>query len=86
MVPVRVVEVAVGVHDDRDGCLGQLPQIGQDLARLDVGRARIDDERLVTAQHDADVLVVERITTDEHAFADLDPVRHDRTVACPPVA
>ena len=85
MVPVRVVEVAVGVHDDRDGCPGQLPQISQDLARLDVGRTRIDDERLVTAQHDADVLIEERIATDEHPVADLDPVRHGWTVACPRV-
>ena len=86
MIPVGVVEVAVGIHDDRDGCPGQLPEVGQDVTRLGVGRAGIDDEHLIATQHDADVLVEERVATDEHAFADLDPVRHDRTVACPPVA
>ncbi len=89
MVAEGVIEVAVRVHDDRDGCPGQLPKIGQDLARLGVGRARIDDERLVAAQHDPDVLVVERIATHEDAVADLDPAvldAHDGMVPSEPVA
>ena len=41
-----VVEVAVRVDDDPDRGVGQLAQVGLDLARLRVGRAGIDDERL----------------------------------------
>ena len=47
------------------GSRGQLAQVVDDLARLDVGRARVDDERLAAAQHDPDVLVVERVATHE---------------------
>ena len=47
--------------------------MGDDLASLRVRRAGIDHERLAVAQHDADVLVVERIPADEYAIGKLDP-------------
>ena len=72
-----MVEVAVRVDDDRDGIAGQRPQVVEDLARLPVGRPRIDDQRLAAAQDDPDVLVVERVAAHEDAIAEFDPsVRH----------
>ena len=59
---------------------GQLAQVVDDLARLDVGRARVDQEDVVAAEHDPDVLVVERVATHEHAIADLGPDSHRRMV------
>ena len=81
VVAVGVVEVAVRVDDDRHRRRGQLAQVGQDLARLDVGRAGVDDHDAVAAQDDPDVLVEERIPTHEHAIADLDPASHAGIVA-----
>ena len=72
-----VVEVAVGVHDDRDRVAGQLAQVGEDLARLRVGRAGVDDEGLAVAEDHPDVLVVERVAADEDPIADLDPAVAD---------
>ena len=43
VVAVGVIEVAVRVDDDRHRRRGQLAQVGQDLARLDVRRAGVDD-------------------------------------------
>ena len=68
-----VVEVPVGIDDDADRGVGQLADVLLDLARLGVGRARVDDQALGPAEHEADVLVVERIATDEDAVADLHP-------------
>ena len=81
VVAEGVVEVAVRVDDDRDRVRRQLAQVVEDLARLDVGRARVDDQHLVAAQHDPDVLVEERIAADEHPVADLGPASHRRMVA-----
>ena len=75
MVAEGVVEVTVRVDDDRHRRLGQLAQVGHDLARLDVGGPRVDDEGAAIAQHDPDVLVEEGIAPHEHAIADLDPVQ-----------
>ena len=72
-----VVEVPVGVDDDRDRVGGQRAQVGQDLARLAVRRARIDDQGLTAAQDHADVLVVELVAAHEHAVRDLDPAIGD---------
>ena len=68
-----MVEMAVGVHDDRHRVASQLPDVVLDLARLDVRRARIDDERLAAAEHQPDVLVVERVPPHEESVAELDP-------------
>ena len=76
--------MAVRVDDDRDRIGGQLAQIGQDLARLRVRRARVDDQRLAAAQDDPDVLVEERVAPHEHAIADLDPASHRRIVSAMP--
>ena len=74
--------MAVRVDDDRHRRRGQLAQVGQDLARLDVGRAGVDDHHAVgPAEDDADVLVEERVPTHEHAIADLDPASHAGIVA-----
>ncbi len=81
-----MVEVPVRVDDDRHRRRSQRPQVVRDLARLDVGRPRVDEEHVVTAQHDADVLVEELVTADEHPVADLCPDSHRRMVvaAVPP--
>ena len=68
-----VVEVAVGIDDHAHRRVGQLAQVGLDLAGLRVGRSRIDDQGFGSSQHDPDVLVVERVATDEDLVADLDP-------------
>ena len=68
-----VVEVPVGIDDNADRGVGQLADVLLDLARLGVGRARVDDQALGPAEHESDVLVVERIATDEDASADLHP-------------
>jgi len=44
-----------------------------DLARLGVGRTGVDDQRLGTAEDQADVLVEERVAAYEDLVADLDP-------------
>ncbi len=49
-VPERVIPVAVRVHDDRDRVARQLLQVGDDLARLPVRRAGVDDERLAATE------------------------------------
>ena len=74
-IPEGMVVVTVGIDDDLDRCGRQLPQVVEDLARLRVGGARVDDEGRVAAQHHADVLVVERIAPDEDPIADLRPAR-----------
>ncbi len=76
MIAERVVEVTVGVDDDRHRRRGQLVQVGQDLACLDMGGPRVDDEGLAIAEHDSDVLVEEGIAPHEDTICDLDPV-HD---------
>ena len=76
VVAVGVVEVAVRVDDDRDRVGGQLAQVGQDLARLDVRRAGVDHQDLAPGEDDADVLVEEGVAPHEHAIADLDPASH----------
>ena len=45
-----VVEVAVRVDDDGDRVAGDLADVLDDLARLAIGRARVDDQRLAVAQ------------------------------------
>ena len=88
-----VVEVPVGVDDDRHGIRREGAQVGEDLARLPVRGARVDDQGLAVAQDHADVLVVELVAAHEHAIPDLDPAigdahvpmissrtRHDRPV------
>ena len=50
VVAEGVVEMAVGVDDDRDRRRGQLAQVVEDLARLDVGRAGVDHQDLVAAR------------------------------------
>ena len=72
-IAVGMVEVPVRIDDHSHGVGRQRVQVGDDLARLAVRRARVDDERLATAYHDADVLVVERIAAHEDTVADLDP-------------
>ena len=59
VVAEGVVEMAVGVDDDLHRRRRQRPQVVDDLARLDVGRPRVDQEDVVAAEHDPDVLVVE---------------------------
>jgi hypothetical protein len=71
-----VVEVAMGVHDDGHRLRGQLAQVVRDLARLDVGRAGVDQQDIVAAKDDPDVLVVELVSTHEDAVADLCPDCH----------
>ncbi len=73
MVPVGMVEVTVRVHDDRDRRLRQLPDVRQDLERLHVRGACVDDQGLAVAQDQPDVLVLERVPAHEEAIADLDP-------------
>ena len=70
-----MVVVAVGVDDDLDRCRRQLAQVVEDLARLRVGGAGVDDQGGVAAEDHADVLVVERIAPDEDPIADLRPAR-----------
>ena len=70
-----MVVVAVGVDDDLDRCGCQLAQVVEDLARLRVRGAGVDDEGRIAAEDDADVLVVERIAPDEDPIADLRPAR-----------
>ncbi len=77
VVPVGMVEVAVRVHDGRDRSPGQLPDVREDLACLRVRGARVDDQRLAVAEHESDVLVVERVPANEEAIADLDPTVRD---------
>ena len=50
-----------------------LADVLDDLAAWPVRRARVDDERLAVAEDQPDVLVVERVATDEEPIADLDP-------------
>ena len=69
----RVVEVAVRVDHDADGRVRQFADVFLDLARLGVGRTGVDDERLGTAEDQADVLVEERVAAYEDLVADLDP-------------
>ena len=76
VVAEGVVEMAVGVDHDGHGRRGQRPQVVHDLARLDVGRPRVDQQDIVAAEHDPDVLVVELVATHEHAIADLGPLSH----------
>ncbi len=81
-----MVVVAMGVDHDRHGKLRELTQVLEDLATLGLGRSRIDHERRPVAQHDADVLVIERVASDEDAIADLDPGWHQRIVSALPDA
>jgi hypothetical protein len=76
VVAKGVVEMAMRIDDDRDGLRRQRPQVTGDLARLDVGRARVDQEHVVAAQHDPDVLVVELVATNEHPVPDFRPDSH----------
>ena len=46
-----------------------------DLGRLAVADPRVDEEDARVAEDDADVLVVERVSPDEYAVADLGPTR-----------
>ena len=57
------------------------PGVVEDLAALDVARARVDEQCCAMAEHDTDVLVVERVSADEDAIADLRPGRHRGIVA-----
>ena len=87
VIAVGMVEVTVRVDDDRHRVRRQLAQVRDDLARLDVRRARVDDERLAVPEDDADVLVVERVAPHEHAIAELDPAildAHPRMVSTAP--
>jgi hypothetical protein len=76
VVTERVIAVAVGVHHDPDGQRGEFAQVGLDLGRLAMADPRVDQQRRLIAQDDADVLVVELVAADEHAVADLGPDGH----------
>ena len=80
VVAEGMVEVAVRVDDDRHRRRSQRPQVVGDLARLDMGRPRVDQQHVVAAQHDPDVLIVELVAADEHPVADLGPDSHRRIV------
>ena len=77
VVAEGVVEVPVRVHDDRDRRVGQVADVGQDLARLYVRGPRVDDEGLAVAEDQPDVLVVEGVAAHEEPIADLDPAVFD---------
>ena len=76
-----VVEVTVRVDHDRCGPRREVAKIRHDLASLCVGRARVDDDDVVATQDHPDVLVEERIASDEYPIADLDPAVHARMVS-----
>ena len=69
-----VIEVPVGVDDERHRVTRQLAQVGEDLARLRRRRPGIDHQDVATAEHDADLLVEELEAPREDAIADLLPV------------
>jgi acylglycerol lipase len=77
VIPQDVIEVSMRIHDDRHRIPRQLPEIGGDLASLDMRRSRVDDERLAAPQDDPDVLVVERIAAHEESIVELDPAVSD---------
>ena len=82
VVAEGVVEMAVGVDDDVHRRRGQRPQVVGDLARLDVGRPRVDQQDVVAPEHDPDVLVVELVATHEHPIADLESIESWRHGMC----
>jgi hypothetical protein len=47
--------------------------VGEDLARLSIGGAGVDDGDLPVTEDEPDVLVVEGVAADIDALADLDP-------------
>jgi acylglycerol lipase len=72
-----VIEVTVRVNDHRYRKRGQVAQVAQELPRLWIRRAGIDDQRLAVSEDHPDVLVVERIAANEDAVANFDPaIRH----------
>ena len=81
VIPEGVIEVAMRVHDDRDRIVGDHPEVVEDLATLDVGRSRIDDQDLALAQNGTDVLIVELVPPDKYPVADLNPAGHEPMVS-----
>lgn len=65
--------VPVGVDDDRDRAIRQLTQVAGDLAGMNRRGARVDDQHVISAEHDTDLLVEEREAPGEDAVADLLP-------------
>ena len=51
-------------------------EVGLDLGGLAMADARVDEQRRLVAEHDADVLVVELVPRHEHAVADFGPGAH----------
>lgn len=86
VVPECMVKVAMRVHDDRHRVGGEHPEVGNDLASLDMGRSGVDQQDRSVAQDGADVLVVELVAADEHAIADFDPGGHRAMVPRSPGA
>ena len=74
MIAETVVGVAVGVDHDTDGEGSDRLEVGDDLGGLSVADPRVDEKDPGIAQHDADVLVVESVSPDEYAIADLGPI------------
>ena len=72
-VAERVVPVPVRVDDDRDRVGRQGPEFVDDLAGVGRRGARVDEQDVVPAEDDPDLLVEEVEMAGEHAITDLDP-------------
>ena len=82
VVAERVIRVPVGVDNDADRVGGQLAQVVEDLAPLIVAAPGVDDERLVMAEYDADLLVenaYRRVKTRSPISIQGRAIRADRT-------
>jgi hypothetical protein len=66
----------MGVDDDPDGEGSERPKVGNRLVRLAMADPRVDEEDAGIAEHDPDVLVVERVSPGEDTVAELNPRRH----------
>jgi len=76
VIAEKVIGMAVGVDDEPDGEGSDCLEVIEDLLRLPVAEARVDEEDAGVAEHGRDVLVVEVVPPDVDSVADLCPTRH----------
>jgi hypothetical protein len=69
-----VVGVAVGVDDDPDGEGSDRLEVPDDLGGLSVADSRVYEQDAGVTEYDADILVIEGVSPDEYAIADLGPI------------
>jgi hypothetical protein len=74
VIAEHVVGVPVAVDHQAHGKWRQAGDVGEQLPGVRRGRPGVDDEGLVIAEDDADLLVVEPVAPGEDAVADLEPV------------